>query len=332
MSKVIVLTACAAAVSLMLVAMLATALPVAAQPAPKMATIGYLSARTAEQEKPWIAAFEEGLRALGYVEGKNIRTRYRWANRKRDRLPVIAADLVAENVDIFVAGGGSPTRALQRLTKTIPIVMAEATAPVARGLVDSLARPGGNTTGLTFLPPELFGKQLELLREIVPNLARVAVLWRATGGASEFAWQSLQNPAHALGIRLYSMEVRGAGDLETVLQAALNARTQAIYVTLGSRLPNKLRADLSARSGLPTIYDSGRFVRAGGLMAYGTNMAALYRRAASFVDKILKGAKPADLPVEQPTKFDLFVNLKTAKSLGITFPPSILLRATEVIE
>ncbi len=320
------------AFSVAALAIWAAATPVVAQQAGKIYRIGYLSVRSLDQEKRYFPAFRQGLQERGYIEGENIVTRYLWANRKRNRLAVLAAELIRDEVDIIVTGGGAAARAVQKLTKTIPIVMAEATAPVARGLVESLARPGGNTTGLSLRPPELFGKQLELLRETVPRLSRVAVLWNAKGPASKFAWMALQNPARQLGLQLHSMEVRGADDFDSALRAALDARVEAIYITPGPRVPTRLYVELSARSGLPTIYVTGRFVRAGGLMSYGTTLAALYHRAASFVDRILKGAKPADLPVEQPTKFELVVNLKTARQIGVTIPNSILLRADEVIE
>ena len=212
--------------------------------------------------------------------------------------------------------------------------MAEATAPVARGLVQSLARPGGNTTGLSYIPPELFGKWLDLLKEIVPNLSRVAVLWSPKGPASRLGWKAIQLPARQLGIQLHSMEVRSPNDFDKAFEDATRARPDALVLMPGSRIGvgRKRLADLVAKSRLPSISASGGTPAYGGLMSYGTNMGDLYRRAATFVDKILKGTKPADIPVEQPRKFNLGVNLKTAKQLGLTIPPTLLLQATRVIK
>ncbi len=313
-------------------AILAFTQPAYAQQAGKVYRIGYLSVRLAEQEKNYFPAFRQGLRELGYVEGKNIVIEARYANRNNDRLPALAAELLRRKVEIIVIGGGAAALAVQRLSKTIPIVMAEATAPVARGIVSNIARPGGNTTGLARRTLETFGKYLELLKETLPGLARVAVLWNPKGPASTLGWRSLQGPARKLGIQLHSMEVRGTGDLEKAFSQARAARAGALYVTPGPRVDQKSIVKLILKNRLPSIASGTRFVKRGGLMSYGPPMAPLYRRAAYYVDKILKGAKPGDLPVELPTRYKLTLNLKTAKALGIKFPPSILLRADEVIE
>jgi len=305
-----------------------------AQQAGKVYRIGYLSVREVDREKRLLAAFHQGLRELGYVEGKNIVIEYRWAERRRERLPALTAEVLRHKLELVVTGGGAAARAVQRASKTIPIVMAEATAPVARGLVQSLARPGGNTTGLSYIPPELFGKWLELLKEIVPNLSRVAVLWSPKGPAAVLGWNAIQLPAKQLGVKLHSMAVRSPNDFDKVFEDVTRARADALVLMPASRLGVKRERirDLVAKSRLPSISASGGRAEYGGFMSYGANMDDLYRRAATFVDKILKGTKPADLPVEQPRKFNFVVNLKTAKRLGITIPPEVLIQATKVIK
>ena len=305
-----------------------------AQQSGKVYRIGYLSTREADREKHILAAFHQGLRELGYVEGKNIVIEYRWAERRRERLPALTAELLRHKLELVVTGGGAAARAVQRASKTIPIVMAEATAPVARGLVQSFARPGGNTMGLSYIPPELFGKWLELLKEIVPNLSRVAVLWSPKGPAGRLGWNAIQLPAKQLGVQLHSMAVRSPNDFDKVFEDVTSARADALVLMPASRLGVKRERirDLVAKSRLPSISASGRRTEHGSLMSYGSNMDDLYRRAATFVDKILKGTKPADLPVEQPRKFNFVVNLKTAKRLGITIPPEVLIQATKVIK
>ena len=314
--------------------LLSLSFPAEAQQTKKVRRIGYLSSRSLDREKGYLPAFQRGLRELGYLEGKNIVVEYRWAERKRERLPALTAELLRHKVELVVTGGGAAARAVQRASKTIPIVMAEATSPVERGLVQSLARPGGNTTGLAVRHPELFGKWLELLKETVPNLSLVAVLWGPKAPASKFAWNAIQLPAKRLGVQLHSMEVRNPNDLDKAFENATRARASAL-----ANMPGKVRGvnrkrivDLAAKSRMPSIYGSRSYVRAGGLMSYGASFADMYRRAATYVDKILKGAKPADLPVGFPTKFYLAINLKTAKQLGITIPPVILLQATMVIK
>ncbi len=303
-----------------------------AQQAGKVHRIGYLSVRRPDTEKSYLLAFQQGLRELGYVQGKNIVLEYRWAERRgRQRLSELAAELLRHKVELVVTGGGGAALSVRRLSKTIPIVMAEATAPVARGLVQSLARPGGNTTGLSLMPPELFGKWLELLKEVVPNLSAVAVLWRPKNITSRLGWNAIQLPARQLKVQLHSIEVRSPNDdVVKIFQEAERARAGALVSMPG--VYKKLLVDLEAKSHLPAIYISSRFVDAGGLMSYGPNWADVYHRAATYVDKILKGAKPADLPVEQPRKYDLVINLKTAKQLGLTIPPEVLIQATKVIK
>ncbi len=319
-------------IGILVLGLLAVSLPAEAQQAGKVHRIGYLSVRRPDTEKSYLPAFQQGLRELGYVEGKNIVIEYRWAERRgKKRQSDLAAELLRHNVELVVTGGGGAAREVRRLSKTIPIVMAEATAPVARGLVQSLARPGGNTTGLSLMPPELFGKWLELLKEVVPNLSTVAVLWSPKSTTSRLGWNAIQLPARQLGVQLHSIEVRSPNDdVVKVFQEAERARAGALVSMPG--VYKKLLVDLEAKSHLPAIYISSRFVDAGGLMSYGPNWADVYHRAATYVDKILKGAKPADLPVEQPRKYDLVINLKTAKQLGLTIPPEVLIQATKVIK
>jgi len=324
-----------ALISILAVGLFAGPLPIEAQQSSKVYRIGYLSSRGPEREEDYLPAFQQGLRELGYVEGKNIVIDYRWVHGKRERLPALATELIRHKVELIVTGGGAAARAVQRASKTIPIVMAEATSPVARGLVQSLARPGGNTTGLSLRPPEIFGKLLELLTETVPNLSRVAVLWNPRGPASRLGWKAIQSPARKLGIQLHSMEVRSPNDLDNAFQEATKAGAEALVYTPGAvrgARGRKRVLDLAAKSRLPAIYTSPRWAKRGGLMGYGASMAHLYRRAATYVDKILKGAKPADLPVEQPTKYELTINLKAANELSLTIPPVMLMRADKVIK
>jgi putative ABC transport system substrate-binding protein len=276
-------------------------------------------------------AFREGLRELGYVEGKNIIIEYRYGEGRMERLPGLAADLVRLKVDIIVTGGRPSTRAAKQATSTIPIVMAAAGNPVGNRFVASLARPGGNITGLTTMRGDLTGKRLELLKETASKISRVAVLW-GPPAASNF--KIAEGAARLLGLELQSLEVRGPEDLEGAFRAATKERAQALVALRNPAIFNERKriAELAIKNRLPAIYDDREFVEAGGLMSYGTNQADLYRRAATYVDRILRGAKPADLPVEQPTKFELIVNLKTAKQIGLTIPQSVLYRADKVIK
>jgi len=305
-----------------------------AQQAKKVSRIGYLIPNSPSTNPARTEAFRQGLRELGYVEGRNIVIEYRYAEGKLDRLPALAAELVRLRVDVIVTAGPLPTRAAKEATTTIPIVMAQDADPVGTGSVASLPRPGGNVTGLSQMGTELTGKRLELLKEMVPKLSRVAVLWNPGGAGSTLNWKELQLPARQLGIQLHSLEVRGPDDFEKAFEEATRARAGALFI-IGNPViaPNLKRiADFAAKSRLPSIFQSSTFADVGGLVTYGPDIADSFRRAATFVDKILKGAKPGDLPIEQPTKLELVINLKTAKVLGITIPQSVRLRADRVIE
>ncbi len=278
--------------------------------------------------------FVQGLRELGYVEGKNIIIEYRWSAGNVDRLRENAAELVRLGVDIMVTGGPLGTRAAQDMTRTIPIVMARDIDPVGDGFVASLGRPGGNITGVTTQSRDLSGKRLELLKDTVPGMARVAVFWNPTEVSAARQLQDTEDAARGLGLQVQALEVRGLDDFEGAFAAARTGRADGLIVLVGP-VTSEYRArlvDLAAQSRLPTMYWQRAFTAAGGLMSYAASDPDIYRRGASYVDRILKGAKPADLPVEQPTKFALVFNLKTAKALGITIPPSLLLLADEVIQ
>ena len=308
-----------------------------AQQPKKVPRIGYLSASDPARESTRSEAIRLALRELGYIEGQNIAIEYRYAEGKRDRYPELAAELVRLKVDIIVvAGGDAMVRAAKNATKTIPIVMTGAGGdPVEAGLVESLARPGGNVTGITNLSRELGGKRLELLKEAVPKLARVAVLYDpATPGSVRELKEVLPVAARALGLTVQPWEVRDADDFEKVFAAIDKERPDGLYVTSGPLMNanGKRIAGFALKSRLPSVYNRREAVDAGGLMSYGADLADSYRRVAYFVDRILKGAKPADLPVEQPTKFELVINLKTAKQIGLTIPQSMLYRADKVIK
>jgi putative ABC transport system substrate-binding protein len=279
-------------------------------------------------------AFRQQLRQLGYVEGQNLVIEYRWAADRDDQLPRLAADLVQLKVDVIVVEGHTPAiQAAKQATSTIPIVMAVSGDPVNTGLVESLARPGGNVTGLSLLTPDLAPKRLELLKEAVPTLARVAVLWNAANPVKVLDWHETQAAASALGLQLQSLAVRGPTDFDGAFAATTRDRADALVV-LPDGLINSHRkqiVDFAMTSRLPGMYPYREFVAAGGLMSYAPSYVDLFRRAAVYVDRILQGAKPADLPVEQPIKFELVLNLKTAQALGITIPPMLLFQADEVI-
>ncbi len=313
---------------------LAWAGAVRAQAPTKVRRIGLLLTSSPSDAVLWYQAFRLGLRDLGWVEGKNISIEYRYAEGSSERLPDLAADLVRLKVDVIVTGATSDSVAAQKATNAIPIVMAAGGDPVAMGVVESLARPGGNVTGLSQMAQQLVGKRLELLKEIVPKLSRVAVLWDPQGAASPFYWKEIQLPARQLGIELHSLEVRSTDDFDQAFEAATRARAGALFITAYPVINTNLKriAGLAAKSRLPSIFQSSAFADAGGLLTYGPDRADLYRRAATYVDKILKGAKPADLSIEQPTKFELVINMKTAKALGITIPQSVRFRADWVIE
>jgi putative tryptophan/tyrosine transport system substrate-binding protein len=299
----------------------------------KVSKIGYLNAGSPSTNPARIEAFRQGLRELGYVERKNIVIEDRSAEGNLDRLPDLARELVRLKVDLIVVGGSTATRAAKNVTNLIPIVMINVTDPVLLGFVVSLARPGGNITGLTNLAPELGGKRLELLKEIVPQLSRVAVLGDPNSPAYGPQTNELDIAARALGLRLQPAEVRGPGDLENAFSVIIKERAGAV---IGLQQPtiDILRErimDLTTKNRLPAMYPNREAVDAGGLMSYAADIPTMFRRAATYVDKILKGAKPADLPVEQPTKFEFVVNLKTAKQIGLTIPPNVLARADRVI-
>jgi ABC-type uncharacterized transport system substrate-binding protein len=303
-----------------------------AQSGGKVYRIGYFSAGTAIPHLRNV--FHDALGALGWIEGKNVVYEYRYADNQLDRLPELAAELVRLNVDIITAMGTLAPLAAKRATSTIPIVMTTAGDPLGSGLVTSLARPGGNVTGLSLMAPDLGGKRLELLKEVLPGVFRVGILWNAANPYSALVFKETASAARILGIELQSIEVRSPDDFDGALAASTRLLVGALItvedpLTVGHR---KRIADFAAINRLPAIYGLREFVDAGGLMAYGAHLADLQRRAAGYVDKIIKGAKPADLPVEQPTKFELVVNLKTAKALGLEVPPSLLARADEVIE
>ena len=304
-----------------------------AQQPKKVQRIGFLAATSASVESARIEALRQGLRELGYVEGKNIVIEWRWAEGKFDRLPDLAAELVRLKVDIIVSAGPAVTRPLKEATKTIPIVMGFDSDPVANGFVASLSRPGGNITGLSALTPELSGKQLELLKEIVSKLSRVAVLGSSTEPGNAQSLRETELAAGAFGVKLQYLDVLDPKDIEPAFRTAAKGRANGVLV-LPTPVVLSHRAQiavLAVKSRLPAIYARPEFVEDGGLMTYGVSITDLFRRAATYVDKILKGAKPADLPVEQPTKFEFVINLKAAKQIGLTIPPNVLARADRVI-
>ncbi len=306
---------------------------VAAQQTKKVPRIGFLSAHSPSAISARVEAFRQGLRELGYMERKNIVIEWRYAEEKPDRLPALATELVRLKVDVIIASGPAVTRAAKQATATIPIVMAHDADPVGNGFVTSLARPGGNITGLSSVSPEISGKRLELLKEIVPRLSRVAVLENSTVPGEAQMLKEVKVAADALRIQLQYLEVQAPKDIETSFRAASKGHAGAVLVLAGSVADSQRTqlAELAVKNRLPGIYDRREFVEDGGLISYGTNLADLSRRAATYVDKILKGAKPADLPVEQPMKFELVINLKTAKQIGVTIPPNVLARADKVI-
>jgi len=305
----------------------------AQQPA-KIQRIGYLTANSSSVELPRIETFRQGLRAFGYIEGQNIAIDYRFTDGKFERLPDVAAELVRLKVDVLIANTTNAALAAKHATNTIPIFFMGVSDPIEAGLVDSLARPGGSITGLTNIAPVLSGKRLELLKETVPKLSRVAVLWDPQNPGSTPQWKESELAGKELGLRLHSMRVSRADKFESAFKEAIEAHSAALAVTLNplANSNQKRVVELAAKNRLPAIYAQGGFVDAGGLMSYGPSFAADGRDAARLVDKILKGAKPADLPVEQPTKFTLMINLKTAKTLGLTIPPVVLMRAEKVIK
>ena len=308
--------------------------PANAQQPKKVARIGYLTAQSAVPEQPRLESFRQGLHALGYVEGQNLVIEFRHTDGKFEQLPDVAAELVRLKVDALVANTTNAALAAKNATRTIPIFFIGVSDPVAAGLVDSLARPGGNITGLTNIAPMLAGKRLELLKETVPKLSRVAVLWDPQNPGSTPQWKESQLGAKEQGLKLYSMEVSSADKYENAFKEATKAGSVALSVTLNplANSNQKRIVDLANNNRLPAIYARGDYVDSGGLMSYAPNFVTDGRDAARLVDRILKGAKPADLPVEQPMKFEFIINLKAAKHIGLTIPPNVLARADRVIK
>jgi putative ABC transport system substrate-binding protein len=308
--------------------------PAAAQQPEKIPRVGYLTIGSRSFTPARVEAFRNGLRELGYVEGKNIRIEWRFSNGDAARQKSFALELARLNVEVIVTAGPADTRAAKAATRAIPIVMAQDSDPIGNGFIASLAHPGGNITGLSAESPEVAGKQLELLKEIVPKLSRVAVMSSPNIPGNAQAVKEADVAASALGLNLLHLDISKPTDIEEAFKAVKQGRAEAILV-LGSPVLNIRRAEvtaLAAKSRLPATYTRPEFVDAGGLMTYGASYNDLYRRAATYVDKILKGAKPGDLPVEQPTKFEMVVNLKTAKQIGLTIPPNVLARADRVIK
>jgi putative ABC transport system substrate-binding protein len=296
--------------------------------------IGLLSPFTQAEVEPWHQAFREGLRDLGWIEGTNIRLEFRNADGHSERLPELARELIDVKPDALLVAVTPDALAAANATKTIPIIMASPGDPVATGLIASISRPGGNVTGLTQMSTDLDGKRLQLLKEIAPNVARVAVLWNPRDPISALTWQQLHSPARQLGFELHPLEVRSDDEFDAAFASAVAAKVGGLMTAPGPVfvVNAKRIADFALLQPIPSIFHLPGFVRAGGLLSYGPDRADLFRRAATYVDKILKGANPADLPVEQPTKFQLLMNIKTAKALGLTVPSALLARADEVIE
>jgi ABC-type uncharacterized transport system substrate-binding protein len=310
---------------------IALCLPAQAQQPKKVPRIGVLL--SGSRTPVWGEAFRQALRELGYIEGQNIAIEYRNADGKNDRQSELARELVAMKVDVLIAGGGNDvTGALMQATKSIPIVMTAGSNAVARGLISSLARPGGNVTGITSNWDDLSGKRLELLKEAIPKVSRIAVLWNSSGGR-ETQWKASQTAAKEMNLQIHSMQIRTADDLENAFKDAVKARSGAVAVTQTSEVGTNIQRiiQLATKHRLPAIYAIPEYAEAGGLMAYGGSRSDLARRTATYVDKILKGAKAAELPVEQPMKFEFIINLKAAKQIDVTIPPNLLARANKVI-
>jgi putative ABC transport system substrate-binding protein len=318
---------------LMVAIFLTTVSPAGAQQPTKIPRIGFLAASNPSAASARNEAFRQGLRDLGYVEGKNIVIEYRYAEGKLDRLPTLAAELVRLKVDVIITSGPSVTRAAKEATVTIPIVMTNDNDPVGSGFVASLARPGGNITGLSNLSPELSGKRLELLKEVLPKASRVAVLGTSAVPGNAQMLREVELAAGAFGVKLQYLDVLSPKDIDTAFRAASKGRADAVLVLNSPILSphRKQVVDLAVKNRFPAIYDTTQFVEDGGLMSYGVNRSDLSRRAATYVDKILKGRTPSDLPVEQPMKFEFIINLKAAKAIGLTIPPNVLVRANKVI-
>ena len=303
---------------------------------PRLSRIGFIDvASGSDQPSRWIDAFRDGLRQAGYVEGQNVAVDYRWSPGEEEQLSALVAELVREHVDVMVTATSGVTQAVQRATSTIPIVMVRVGDPIGVGIVARLARPGGNVTGLSGLGPELAPKRLQLLRESAPWIARIGVLYSEQGPGRLLAFQETESAARTLGLPVLPLGVNLGDDLAAIVADAVGQGVDALIVQQGNGVRDNhgvTVVDLAAKHRLPAMYDADEFIEPGGLMFYGVDFADLYRRAATYVDKILKGAQPADLPIERPTRFDFVVNLKTARDLGLTIPPSVLAQATEVIQ
>jgi putative ABC transport system substrate-binding protein len=309
-------------------------LPARAQQPANKVSIGFLSVNTRAAMKTRTEAFQEGLRELGYIDGQNAVVEYRFAEGKPDHLHALAGELARLNVNVIVTEGTTATRYAKEATSAIPIVMAQDPDPVGTGFVASLARPGGNITGLSNLRTDLGGKRLEILKDTVPALTRVTVIGTSTTPGNALAFADVERAAAALGLRLQVLEVSDAQDIDTAFQAATNGHADAV-LTLASPylLSNRARvAEVAIKSRMPTMYYTSDYVKDGGLMSYGVSVTDLFRRAATYVDKIVKGARPGDLPIEQPTRFELVINLRSARAIGLTVPAIVLNRADEVID
>jgi ABC-type uncharacterized transport system substrate-binding protein len=316
------------------VVLLALGVTAEAQQQAKTFKVGWLESATTDRGSRLGDIFLRRLAELGFVEGKNIAFEYRSANNKLDRLPALVDELVRLNVDVLLTSATPATIAAKNATKTIPIVFIQlAVDPVTAGFVDSLARPGGNITGLTNIAAELASKRLEILKETVPKLSRVALMWEPKNAGSAQTWKESQLPAKELGLQLHSMEVSSADQFDGAFKEAIKARSAALALTPMVLAANHRKeiVELAAKSRLPAVYYRDSFAESGGLMSYGADLADHFRRAADFIEKILKGSKPADLPVEQPKKYEFIVNLKAAKQIGLTIPPNVLARADKVI-
>lgn len=305
-----------------------------AQSSAEVPRIGFLGNSTAALEANLIGPFQEGLRDLGYVDGQTINIEYRWAEGKYERLTALIAELLDQNVDVLVTAGTPATLAIKKATTSVPLVMVAVGDPVGTGIIESLGRPGGNITGLTSISPELDGKRLELLREVVPDVSHIAVLWNAASPLQVIAEKATRAAADTLGMKMLSLGVRNREEIDAAFATMLTEKPEALLV-LADRLFLHHRQpimDFAAKNRLPGVHAYRELVEAGGLMSYGPSYSGMHRRAAWYVDRILRGAKPADLPVEGPALFELVINLKAAEALGLTLPPSVLARATDVIE
>ena len=322
-------------IAVLLLAVVAGGLPVDAQQAPKIPKVGLFTPSTPVAAAPLVDAFKQGLRELGYIEGKTFVLEVRYGEAKPERLRELARDLVALKVDVIVVSTDGAIAAVRRETGTIPIVMTNSSDPVGTGFVASLPHPGGDVTGISNISPELSGKRLELLRQVVPELSRVAFFWNPEVRGNLLDYKETERAASSLHLELQSVEVSSAEDLDRGFSAVTAQRAQALILPAGNAVMLSKRTEIASfaqRNRLPAMYPSNDYMDAGGLMSYGPTVSAMYHRAAIYADKILKGAKPANLPVERPTKFELVINLKTAKALGLTVPDSLLARADEVIE